>query len=102
MKEYIKKQPPIKAVQFFDTDECKAELQQLLGIDSLKVEYPKKQLIIKTRESEFRVNEGDYVIKGSRGGFYPCDKNIFEASYEDYAECMYRAQTSRSAEIFAQ
>lgn len=39
-------------------------------------------LYIATLESNMRVNIGDYVIKGVRGEFYPCEKNIFEETYE--------------------
>jgi len=31
------------------------------------------------------VNEGDYIIKGTKGEFYPCDPEVFAAKYEpDY------------------
>lgn len=63
MNEYVKKPIPIKAVQFFDTDECAVELQEL-GLDPVRVKYPEKQLIIATLEGEMRANEGDYIIKG--------------------------------------
>ena len=26
--------------------------------------------------------QGDYIIKGVKGEFYPCKPNIFEATYE--------------------
>jgi hypothetical protein len=28
------------------------------------------------------VNQGDYIIKGSKGEFYPCDGEVFHAKYE--------------------
>lgn len=28
-------------------------------------------------------DEGDYIIKGVRGEFYPCQKDIFEETYEE-------------------
>lgn len=37
---------------------------------------------IETLEGNMRVNIGDYVIKGVRGEFYPCEKSIFEETYE--------------------
>lgn len=27
------------------------------------------------------VNDGDYIIKGMKGEFYPCDSEVFEAKY---------------------
>ena len=35
-----------------------------------------------TLEGLMKVNEGDYVIKGIEGEFYPCKPSIFEATYE--------------------
>lgn len=83
MRQAIKKPIPIRYVQFFDTDECTVELQEL-GLDPVRIKYPEKQLIIKTLEGEMRANEGDYVIKGVHGEFYPCKQDIFEESYDDY------------------
>lgn len=32
-------------------------------------------------EGEMMVNEGDYVLKGVRGEFYPCNESIFLETY---------------------
>lgn len=37
---------------------------------------------IKTLEGDMQVNEGDYIIKGVQGEFYPCKPDIFEQTYE--------------------
>lgn len=37
---------------------------------------------IKTLEGVMEVKEGDFIIKGIKGEFYPCNPDIFEASYE--------------------
>lgn len=37
---------------------------------------------IPTLEGVMRASEGDYVIKGVRGEFYPCKPSIFTATYE--------------------
>lgn len=29
------------------------------------------------------VNDNDYIIKGMKGEFYPCDSEVFEAKYEE-------------------
>ena len=41
---------------------------------------------IKTLEGVMRADEGDYIIKGIRGEFYPCKKHIFEETYEEVEE----------------
>jgi len=37
---------------------------------------------IKTLEGTMRASEGDWIIKGIKGEFYPCKPDIFEATYE--------------------
>lgn len=39
-------------------------------------------LYIKTLEGEMTANEGDWIIKGVGGEFYPCKPDIFAATYE--------------------
>ncbi|MGN5753145.1 hypothetical protein ACNQO8_06370 [Acinetobacter calcoaceticus] len=43
-------------------------------------EYP--VLIIKTLDGDMSVREGDYVIKGTQGEFYPCKPQAFHDTYE--------------------
>lgn len=38
--------------------------------------------LIKTLEGEMMAQEGDYIIKGVQGEFYPCKPDIFEQTYE--------------------
>lgn len=37
---------------------------------------------IPTLEGVMRASEGDYIIKGIEGEFYPCKLSIFQASYD--------------------
>lgn len=39
-------------------------------------------LFIKTLEGDMRAQVGDYILRGIRGEFYPCDRGIFEEVYE--------------------
>jgi hypothetical protein len=39
-------------------------------------------LKIPTLEGLMVANEGDWIIKGIKGEFYPCKPDIFEATYE--------------------
>lgn len=39
-------------------------------------------LLIPTLEGVMLAIEGDYIIKGIKGEFYPCKPDIFEATYE--------------------
>lgn len=42
--------------------------------------------IIPTLEGDHIANEGDYIIKGIKGEFYPCKPDIFEQTYEMVGE----------------
>jgi hypothetical protein len=46
--------------------------------------YPTGQssYIIRTLEGTMVALEGDYIIKGVQGEFYPCKPNIFRMTYE--------------------
>jgi hypothetical protein len=39
-----------------------------------------------TLEGVMTVSEGDYIIKGVKGEFYPCKPDIFEMTYEKESE----------------
>ncbi len=39
-------------------------------------------LTIPTLEGDMTVQEGDWIIKGVQGEFYPCKPDIFAATYE--------------------
>src|SRR5690606_9280021 len=40
------------------------------------------EVIIETLEGRMTADIGDYVIKGVKGGFYPCKPDIFHATYD--------------------
>lgn len=39
-------------------------------------------LVIHTLEGNHHATEGDYIIKGVQGEFYPCKPDIFLATYD--------------------
>ena len=41
---------------------------------------------INTLEGPLNVSEGDWIIKGVQGEFYPCKPDIFEATYEEITD----------------
>ena len=38
--------------------------------------------LIATPEGDHQITDGDYIIKGVKGEFYPCKSDIFEMTYE--------------------
>ncbi len=48
----------------------------------VKAKQMKTQFNVKSKEGWISGKAGDYLIIGIRGEPYPCDKDIFEESYE--------------------
>jgi len=44
------------------------------------------RVTISTLEGEMLVSDGDYIIKGVNGEFYPCKPDIFKKTYEKLEE----------------
>lgn len=44
---------------------------------------PERYLIIETLEGKMKSSEGDWIIQGVNGEFYPCKPDIFEKTYEE-------------------
>lgn len=81
--KYRNKPVVIEAIQFFDNTERIAEISNFIGEIRISYENPKKPILkIDTLEGEMIANEGDYIIKGVKGEFYPCKPDIFEQTYE--------------------
>lgn len=80
--KYRKKPVVIDAVQWSGNN-----LNEIL--DFMKDKQPnyyeddeKKLLTIQTLEGNMIASDGDYIIKGVQGEFYPCKPDIFEQTYE--------------------
>lgn len=39
-------------------------------------------ITIPTLEGAMKVSDGDWIIKGIKGEFYPCKSDIFDATYD--------------------
>lgn len=44
--------------------------------------YDHPIMIIRTLEGAMSASQGDYIIEGVNGEFYPCKPDIFEKTYE--------------------
>ena len=88
--KYRKKPVIIEAVQWtgLNLEEIKAFVGDALQYEIFDAAWkagvaaPKVEMKIKTLEGEMNVSEGDYVIKGVNGEFYPCKPDVFEKTYE--------------------
>lgn len=84
VKFYRKKPVVIEAVQWLGNSNVQ-ELLDFMQIEELvlKVKNGVTCILIETLEGTMEGKPGCYVIKGVKGEFYPCDKEIFEQTYEE-------------------
>lgn len=54
-----------------------------IGVQAVQIDEPFE---VKTPEGTMRGAPGDYLIKGVKGKFYPCDMDIFRLTYEEVKE----------------
>lgn len=80
MPYYRKKPIPVEARQY--TGDNFIELQNW-SEDNVAMDDDSNNVFIATLEGHMWFDEGDYVIKGVHGEFYPCQKDIFEETYEE-------------------
>lgn len=101
MKKYKKKPVVIEAVLFnkmkWHKEISQAKLSEAFPMVLLNIK-PSKQYspldkpgfdfepVIETLEGNMIVSDGDYIIKGIQGEYYPCKPDIFHDSYEEVAE----------------
>ena len=83
--KYIKKPVEIEAVEFTRSNWDEIKLFTNNTAQTLLIEKRlngKCTCIIPTLEGQHIATEGDYIIKGIKGEFYPCKPDIFEMTYE--------------------
>ncbi len=87
MSKFRKKPVVIEAVQLLW--ENWQEMCEFAGVGKLTDGKPEGQLsgevlgmVIPTLEGVMQADEGDWIIRGVEGEFYPCKPDIFEKTYE--------------------
>ena len=84
MKRFKKKPVVIDAIQW-DGDTDTIDLLVKAGLVNFWFDVIGGQMVnfrIETLEGVMTVNEGDWVIKGVEGEFYPCKDSAFHKSYD--------------------
>ena len=91
VQKYTKKPVTIEAIQWTkeNLDIALAWIpSELFKIEVLGMEDSNDSLqwtheyYIKTLEGDMKITEGDFIIKGVKGEFYPCKPYIFYATYD--------------------
>lgn len=90
-RKYIKKPVVIEAIKFTkDNWPGVCEFTKGLANPMVIERHPdgKCWCTIHTLEGDHTAMEGDYIIKGVKGEFYPCKPDIFEQTYEEWSPYM--------------
>lgn len=78
MPKFRKKPVEIEAVQW--TGRNSAELSAFLPAGGIRFTF--SGIEIETLEGNMLASEGDWIIRGVKGEFYPCKPEIFAATYD--------------------
>lgn len=84
IRKLRKKPIEIEGIQFFDDSETINAIGEFTG-QQIRVDYgdpEKPRLRVDTIDNFGWVYEGDWVLKGVKGEFYPCDGAVAAESYE--------------------
>lgn len=113
MAKYKTKPCEIEAIQWNGTnlEEIKAFVGESLIYDIIDTAWqvgkgrPHVYMKIRTLEGDMEASEGDYIIKGLVGEFYPCKPDVFEKKYvqsniKTHADAIRNMSDDELAEFF--
>lgn len=82
IKKYVKKPVVISAVQF--NGENIDEISYFAN-DGKYIGYSieRDQYFIRTLEGDHYITNGDFIIRGVEGEYYPCKAEIFKKTYDE-------------------
>ena len=87
VRRYRKKPVEISAVQWFSDRGAYAATDPVVWLDfnggKYRIDPADGKLYIVTLEGEMLVENGDFIIQGVKGEFYPCKPDIFALTYEE-------------------
>lgn len=78
--KYRKKPIVIEAIEFTGTNQD--EIIKFTKGHAIKGIAVLETMKIQTMEGLMTAKKGDWIIRGIKGEFYPCDSDIFAKSYE--------------------
>jgi len=77
--KYVKQSIEVEAIQW--TGNNTKEIKDFVNPIAEYLE-DENVIVIPTLEGDMKAKLGDYIIKGVKGEFYPCNKDIFEKTYK--------------------
>ena len=87
VRQLRKKPITIEGIQFFDDPETISSIDEFVTGQKIEIDYSgeKPRLGLITLESggqKFWADEGDWILKGVKGEFYPCKPDILAETYD--------------------
>lgn len=82
MPKFRKKPVVIEAEQFIKNQSGPSSVILFLQKTPANYRFEDEFLIIETLEGEMKASDGDWIIRGVNGEYYPCKPDIFEKTYE--------------------
>lgn len=79
--KFRKKPVEIEAIQFSE-DTIPNDIALWCGGVARSVDYGAYEIVIETLEGEMTAQEGDWIIRGVKGEYYPCKPDIFDLTYD--------------------
>lgn len=101
VRRYRKLPVEVEAIQLSDNFEAVGEFVGGAGV-LIRLPNTSTGLLIHTLEGDHVALPGDFIIKGVKGGFYPCKPDIFELTYVPVDEGIvqvYNPRTKRYVKI---
>jgi len=80
--KFRKKPVVIEAVQFTRSRASRHAALEFTGLAAFWRDNNGGEMVIRTLEGDLIASQGDWIIKGVKGEFYPCKPDIFDATYE--------------------
>lgn len=81
VNKFVKKSVTVSAIQFKIDSDTIEQIKDFMGSSFYGIEID-NTIKIKTPEGVMTASEGDYIIQGIAGEFYPCKQDIFEKTYK--------------------
>lgn len=92
--KYRKKPVVIEAIKY-EKEHIDRALDFCNNNENLQYNPEDNEYYIHTLEGDMKVSDGDYIIKGINGEFYPCKPDIFEKTYEKLEEEIQNNKTKK-------
>lgn len=82
MSKFRKRPVVIEAFQWTGDNQFDLMRWRCLFPGEARWQFNGSCIFIDTPEGDMRADPGDWIITGVKGEFYPCDDDVFSATYE--------------------